>query len=172
MLEVDAADRIAVATALGPLGAAVAVRVIGRFSRPLINGALALASIAALGVWLITPADSLPAPVAQYQAARAHSEPALTFAPPDSPLGYAQARYNLRAGMGIDLGWREFAADELAEIVSKLDPARPVWLIGAPDHLGLNTAQSLLVDSGRVEVGAPMLANGVMFKSFGALPSP
>lgn len=154
------------------IGAAVIVRLVGRFSRPFVNGALGLMSVAALGVWFITPADPLPAAVAQYQAARARTEPALTFGAPDSPLGYAQARYDLRAGMGIDLGWREFTAEELAEIVSKLDPSRPVWLIGAPDHPTLTIVQSALADSGRAEIGAPVTAGDVIFRSFGALGSP
>lgn len=157
---------------LALLGAAVIVRLVGCFSRPLINGALALMSIAALGVWFITPANPLPAAVAQYQAVRARTEPALTFGAPDSPLGYAQARYDLRAGMGIDLGWREFTAEELADIVGKLDRARPVWLIGAPDHPGLVTARTLLAAGGRAEGGASITVGNVIFTSFGALPSP
>jgi hypothetical protein len=157
---------------LALLGAAVIVRLVGRFSRPLMNGALALMSIAALGVWFITPTDPMPDSVARYQAARARTEPTLTFGAPDSPLGYAQARYDLRAGMGIDLGWREFTTDELTEIVSKLDPTRPVWLIGAPDHPCLIAVQSALADSGRAEVDGPILGGEVVFRSFGALPSP
>jgi hypothetical protein len=65
--------------------------------------------------------------VARYQAERQPTEPVITVFSDDSPLGYYQAQVDLRRGIGIDLGWREFTAEEIDRAVANLGSGT-VWL--------------------------------------------
>jgi hypothetical protein len=66
--------------------------------------------------------------IAEYLVERHATEPVITNFRDDSPLGYYQAQYNLRGGIGIDLGWRAFSSEEITVIVENLG-SEPVWLM-------------------------------------------
>lgn len=65
--------------------------------------------------------------VARYQAERTPAEPVITVFTDDSPLGYYQAQVDLRRGIGVDLGWREFTPEEIERVVANLGSGT-VWL--------------------------------------------
>ncbi|HEX2621811.1 MAG TPA: hypothetical protein VHL11_16755, partial [Phototrophicaceae bacterium] len=67
--------------------------------------------------------------IARYLVARDTLHPALTAFSPDSVAGYYAAHEPLRAGIALDLGWREFTLDEIDTIIGKLDAAAPVWVV-------------------------------------------
>ena len=66
--------------------------------------------------------------IAEYLAERHATEPVITEFRDDSPLGYYQAQYNLRRGISINLGWRNFTNEEISGITDKLRN-EPVWLV-------------------------------------------
>lgn len=82
----------------------------------------------------------------RYQATRQPSEPVITVFRDDSPLGYYQAQMDLRRGVGIDLGWREFTPDEIAQAAAKLGQG-PVWVI-APDEARFAVIDAALQQAG------------------------
>jgi hypothetical protein len=93
----------------GMLGVAVMVRLMRRLPPRLTVGVLGAGCAVALAGALLTPPDPWPSVIAG---------------------GAVQRRYDLRAGTAIDLGWRAFDPERLQVVLSRLDPAAPVWLIG------------------------------------------
>lgn len=99
---------------------------------------------------LVQPTDRLTFELRWARDGRTPDQPVITFFSESSPLGYYQHRYNLRAGMGLDLGWRAFSAAELADIASKIQPTGPVFLIAETyDHPGMVTITDYLSLHGR-----------------------
>lgn len=112
-----------------------------RLADIVIVAALALISIA--GVLLLELGSYGPpvsGVVARYQSERTPAEPVITVFSEDSPLGYYQAHLDLRRGIGIDLGWRDFTNDEVERAVANMDSG-PIWVItDGYDNLGLTDA--------------------------------
>jgi hypothetical protein len=124
------------------LGAAVFIRLVSRRRRG--NLLIAALSIIAIGVALQAIISAPPyylstqAVVREYRFTRSLDEPVITVFRDDSPLGYYQAQYNLRRGIGVDLGWREFTSDEVERVVANMGSG-PIWVIAdGYDTLGLN----------------------------------
>ena len=100
-----------------------------RLADILIVTALALISVAgALLLALGSYGPPVSGVVASYQAERRPAEPVITVFSDDSSLGYYQAQVDLRRGVGIDLGWREFTPEEIARAAASLGSGT-VWLI-------------------------------------------
>ncbi len=114
----------------GMLSVAVMVRLMRRLPPRLTVGVLGAGCAVALVGALLTPPDPWPSVIAQLRAERHPTEPMLTFFDEASAGGAVQRRYDLRAGTAIDLGWRAFDPERLQVVLSRLDPAAPVWLIG------------------------------------------
>jgi len=89
-------------------------------------GVIALSGAALLALGSYGPPVS--GVVASYQAERHPAEPVITVFSDDSPLGYYQAQVDLRRGVGIDLGWRDFTPEEIDRAAANLRDG-PVWLI-------------------------------------------
>lgn len=105
-----------------------------------IGAALVLAAAAASP--LLSPLPDYHPALTALAEQRALTEPVLTVFRPDSPLGYHHAQASLRPGIGIDLGWRAFASEELS---ASLDGLRGdvVWVLG---DTGLSRTLSLIHD--------------------------
>lgn len=142
------AARIGVILVLGVV-ALVAARILRRFSpsAPLV---IALVLLAGGLISVITASAPLEALVADYRGLRTPETPVITAFGEDSPLGYHQARHDLRRGMAVNLGWRDFSAAELAQIVDNLGSG-DIWLIGetTPQTAAIETA---ITASGRAAV--------------------
>lgn len=89
---------------------------------------------------------STDAVVQAYRAERAVEEPVITAFMDDSPLGYYQAQYDLRRGIGVDLGWRDFSDDEIERAAANLG-SQPVWLI-VEDYRGYSSINQALQTAG------------------------
>jgi len=127
---------------LAGLAAAVMVRLARRRVPHTTLRVLSILFVFAPTLLFLQPSDRLAYELEHQQSLRGHADPVLTFFSESSRLGYYQYRYDLRAGMGIDLGWREFTPQELIDIADKLDSTRPIWLIAPsythPDVLALS----------------------------------
>lgn len=82
-----------------------------------------------------------------YQAARTPDIPVLTDFAPDSPAGYHQASVDLRRGIAVDVGWRDFDAAEYAQIAANLGQL-DVWLIS-----DLTRGQSAAIEAALIATG-------------------
>lgn len=145
------------------IGAAVVSRLLRRISRMLAAGWLGALIVGAGLVWLISAPNPWPAAVRAYQAQRSPHQPALTTFSEASVAGYYHARHNLRAGLGIDLGWRTFSLEEMVGIVNRMSATQPIWLIGPTD----SDATYLLITAlaGR-RAAEPQVVEGVTFWRF------
>lgn len=119
-----------------------------RLGNILVVAALALTSVAAV---ILLELGSYGPPVsgvvASYQAERHPTEPVITVFSDDSPLGYYQAQVDLRRGIGIDLGWREFSPEEIERAVANLG-AGAVWLF-VEDYVRYAAIDQALEATGR-----------------------
>lgn len=99
----------------------------------------------------IQPPDVISHELLAFQSQRSSPrDTVITLFSDSSPLGYYHHRYQLRAGMGIDLGWRDFSPEEVIHIADKLDKSRPIWLISPRyDHPALYTLVGYLTQNGR-----------------------
>ena len=128
------AARMAVVAALFIAAAALALvmRRLG-IRRPLAGKLLviALGLIALSGAALLefsTYGPHISSAIETYRTARHPTEPVVTVFSDYSPLGYYQAQLDLRRGIGVDLGWREFTVEEIERAAANLGSG-PVWLI-------------------------------------------
>jgi hypothetical protein len=66
--------------------------------------------------------------IEEFLVERRAAEPVITNFRDDSPLGYYQAQYDLRRGLAINLGWRDFTDEEITGVVENLGSG-PIWLL-------------------------------------------
>jgi len=136
------------------LAAAVVIRVVGRRNFQLAILALQVLVVIMPVLWFIESSDRTAQQLADFQSQRTPADPVLTFFSESSPLGYYQYRYDLRAGIGLDLGWRDFTPEELTNIAAKLDSTRPICLIAPTiNHPAMNSIRQSLTDGGRASSG-------------------
>ena len=149
------------------LAAAIAIRVVERRNCQLAILALQVLVVIMPVLWFIESSDRTAEQLAYFQSQRAHADPVLTFFTESSPLGYYQYRYDIRAGLGLDLGWREFTPAELTNIASKLDSTRPIWLIApTSEHPAMNTIRQNLTDAGREVIHGGSTMDEIAFFHF------
>ncbi len=147
-------------------GAALMFRLLRRISRTLAVGWLGALIVGAGLLWLMSAPNPWPAAVRAYHAQRDRNQPALTTFSEDSVAGYYHARHNLRAGLGIDLGWRAFSPEEMVGIVNRMSATQPLWLIGPADSDATYLLMTAL--AGR-RAAAPQVVEGVTFWRFDPL---
>jgi hypothetical protein len=119
-------------------------------------GGLGLVSTAALTLVLLSGFISLTPPVTNWDNAvalitqsRQPLEPLILAYAPDSPPAYYADRTSLRAGIALDVGWREFTPDEQQALLDKLDPAQAIWLVMPVDSLAYSIWIEMLEAQGR-----------------------
>jgi len=136
------------------LAASAVIRVIGRRNPRRMVRVLSILFVFAPVLVFLQPSDRVAFEIERHQSQRTPADSVLTFFTESSPLGYYQYRYDIRAGIGLDLGWREFTPEELTNIAAKLDSTRPIWLIGAAHHPTLNAMRGVLSASRKVGASA------------------
>lgn len=116
------------------LAGAFVVRFGGRAAPQTTWRALGVLAVILPALAVVQPSDVIAQRLQDLRARRTTpAEMVITTFSESSVLGYYQHRYNIRAGMGLDLGWREFSPQEIIDIADNLDATRSVWLV-SPRH--------------------------------------
>ncbi len=80
-------------------------------------------------------------------------EPLVIAVPPDSAAAYTVRETDLNAGITLDLGWRDFSAEEHAALMGKLSTDHAIWLVMPADTPSETSAytfwQQVLTRQGR-----------------------
>lgn len=107
-----------------------------------------LAVILATAVtWQNTPDLALPnadwqAPARMAQAERKPDEPLIYAIPPAHPFAYEARQAKFMQGYTLNVGWRTWEADALADVYSRFDSVPTLWLVGDESDPALQTARA------------------------------
>ncbi len=88
-----------------------------------------LALAGGIGLWLAQPAPDWRGFIAAVAAQRAADQAAFIAWEPHSVIAYYDRRTPIRVGVSVDVGWRDFSPDELADLVARFDDYETIWLL-------------------------------------------
>lgn len=114
----------------GVLAIALALRLLTHPNKRLRWRAALPAGLAALiGLSLAQPAPAWREIMAALAERRAADQAALVAWEPHSPVAYYDRRTPIRVGVSVDVGWRDFNVDQLADLVARFDTYDQIWLL-------------------------------------------
>lgn len=82
-----------------------------------------------VAVPLTTPTEDWRGFIAAVAERRAADQAAFVAWEPHSVIAYYDRRTPIRVGVSVDVGWRPFSPDELADLVPRFDTYDQIWLL-------------------------------------------
>ncbi len=137
------AGEFQVAFLLTPLYVAFIPLVVGFWhllKRPMRMGGIIIGAICLLlSLWTVWNRPDWTGLIADIHSGRDLTQPILLAYSPQHPLAYYDQfeESRLREGITLDIGWRDFSAAELHDLLSGLDEISTLWLVSLDDQLEL-----------------------------------